>query len=175
MKIPAYGGFSLYQYSSPDQAAAANLGRNNSAESPSIGQNQEFKKAEIYSAKKTGAIECTTCKQRKYQDRSNDTGVSFKSPWHISPEASSGVVRSHEQEHVRNEAAKAARENRKVVSQSVTLKTNVCPECGRVYVSGGETRTVTKSDSESQNKDYFIERYNRIMNKNFGTELDIKL
>ncbi len=31
--------------------------------------------------------------------------------------------------------------------QSVTYSTNICPECHRVYVSGGETRTVTRNKS----------------------------
>lgn len=30
--------------------------------------------------------ECQTCKERKYQDGSNDPGVSFKTPASISPE-----------------------------------------------------------------------------------------
>ena len=33
-----------------------------------------------------------------------------------------------------------------MVSQSVTLHTDICPECGDVYVSGGTTRTVTKAN-----------------------------
>ena len=35
-----------------------------------------------------------------------------------------------------------------MVSQSVTLHTDICPECGKVYISGGETRTVTKANPE---------------------------
>jgi len=86
-------------------------------------------------------IECQTCKNRTYQDVSNDPGVSFKAPGRISPSASAAVVRSHEQEHVSNERAKAQREGKQVVSQTVTIYTAVCPECGRSYVSGGVTRT----------------------------------
>ena len=50
-------------------------------------------------------------------------------------------------EHVVREQAKAKGDDRKVVSQSVTLHNGICPECGKVYVSGGTTRTVT---AESQ-------------------------
>ena len=92
--------------------------------------------------------ECQTCEQRRYQDGSNDMGVSFKTPTRIAPEAAGAMVRSHEQEHVTRERAKAEREDREVVSQSVTLHTDICPECGKVYISGGTTRTTTASRPE---------------------------
>ena len=91
--------------------------------------------------------ECQTCKERKYQDGSDDPGVSFKTPTHISPDQAASAVRGHEMEHVYREQAKADREGRKVVSQSVTMHTEICPECGKAFVSGGTTRTVTKADT----------------------------
>ena len=94
--------------------------------------------------------ECQTCKERKYQDGSDDPGVSFKTPTNIAPEQAGAAVRGHENEHVVREQAKARQENRKVVSQSVTYHTAICPECGKVYVSGGTTRTVTKADNSQQ-------------------------
>ena len=94
--------------------------------------------------------ECQTCKERKYQDGSDDPGVSFKTPTNIAPEQAASAVRGHENEHVVREQAKAQREDRKVVSQSVTYHTSICPECGKVYVSGGTTRTVTKADNSRQ-------------------------
>ena len=103
----------------------------------------DLSKSEIRKLKETGQIECQTCKERKYQDGSDDPGVSFKSPGHISPENSAAAVSAHEQEHVVNEQAEARNEGRKVVSQSVSIFTSVCPECGKTYVSGGETRTTT--------------------------------
>lgn len=93
--------------------------------------------------------ECQTCKSRKYQDESDDPGVSFKSASTISKGAAGAAVRGHEQEHVVRERAKAAREGREVVSQSVTIKTGICPECGDSYVAGGETVTVTRLSSDS--------------------------
>lgn len=105
---------------------------------------------QVRQLKRTGQIECQTCKERKYQDGSNDPGVSFKAPGHISPESAGSVVMAHEQEHVSNEKAKAAGEDRRVVAQSVRIFTSVCPECGKVYVSGGETRTTTASDPKAQ-------------------------
>ncbi len=94
--------------------------------------------------------ECQTCKKRKYQDGSDDPGVSFKTPTRVSPENAANAVRGHENEHVVRERAEAQREGRKVVSQSVTYHTAICPECGRVYVSGGETRTTTASVAEPE-------------------------
>ena len=88
--------------------------------------------------------ECQTCKERKYQDGSDDPGVSFKTPTQIAPEQAASAVRGHEQEHVVRERAKAQREDREVVSQSVTLHTAICPECGKAYISGGTTRTTTQ-------------------------------
>lgn len=108
---------------------------------------------EIQKLKRTGQIECQTCKERKYQDGSNDPGVSFKAPGHISPESAGAVVMAHEQEHVANEQAKADKGGGKVVSQSVRIFTAVCPECGKVYVSGGETRTTTSTPIQSKQDD----------------------
>jgi hypothetical protein len=100
--------------------------------------------------KATGQIECETCKERTYQDRSNDPNVSFKAPGHISPQSAGEVVRAHEQEHVANQQASALRDGRRVISQSVRIFSSVCPECGKVYVSGGETRTVTATNTQSR-------------------------
>ncbi len=54
-----------------------------------------------------------------------------------------------QKEHVSNAYAKAAEGNGQVVSASVTLRTGVCPECGRVYVAGGETNTTIKYPNET--------------------------
>ena len=94
--------------------------------------------------------ECQTCEQRKYQDGSDDPGVSFKTAAHIAPEQAASAVKGHEMEHVVREQAKAEREDRKVVSQNVTIHTDICPECGKVYVSGGTTRTVTAADTQQK-------------------------
>ena len=76
--------------------------------------------------------------------------MSFKTPTNIAPEQVASAVRGHENEHVVREQAKARQEDRKVVSQSVTYHTAICPECGKAYVSGGTTRTVTKANSGQQ-------------------------
>lgn len=97
--------------------------------------------------RKSSPAECETCKNRKYQDGSDEM-VSFKSAAHISPEASATRVRAHEQEHVSNAFTKAAQKNGKVLSANVTLKTAICPECGRSYVAGGTTSTKIKYPNE---------------------------
>ena len=88
---------------------------------------------------------CQTCEERRYQDGSDDMGVSFQTPTRIAPENVASAVRGHERENVFREQAKAQRENRRVISQSVALHTSVCPECGKAYISGGTTTTTTAS------------------------------
>ena len=101
--------------------------------------------------------ECVTCKERRYQDRSSDGGVSMQSPTHLSPEEAGYAVRAHENEHAFREAAKAEEEGRDVVSNTIRIFTSCCPECGKTYVSGGETRTVTVSKcDENQSMDFSV-------------------
>ena len=97
--------------------------------------------------------ECQTCEERKYQDGSDDPGVSFKTPGHIDADVAGSVVRGHEMEHVNREQTKAKVENREVLRQSVTLHNAICPECGKVYISGGTTRTVTAQMQKPQSID----------------------
>lgn len=96
----------------------------------------------------TGQEECETCKNRKYQDGSDEANVSFKSAAHVSPEAAGSAVRAHEQQHVSNAFKKAEMDNGKVLRASVTIHTDICPECGRSYVSGGTTETQIKYYNE---------------------------
>ena len=92
--------------------------------------------------------ECETCENRTYVDGSNEGDVSFKTPGHIAPEAAASKVMAHEYEHVRNAYQEDSKENKELVSVSVSLKTAICPECGKTYVSGGETRTTMRSGPE---------------------------
>lgn len=139
------------------QAPAANRAAQAAAASPSHNPTAQPEGADKASAGAlSGALgkgrfdhnECQTCKNRRYQDGSDDPGVSFKTPGKIDADNAQSVVRSHEYEHVARERSKALRTGREVVSQSVSLHTGICPECGRVYVSGGTTRTVTKKSDE---------------------------
>ncbi len=92
----------------------------------------------------SGPKECQTCQRRKYSDRSSDPTVSFQTPTSLSPDQASTAVRAHEQQHVVHEQARARENGQRVVAQSVTIHSAICPECGRSYVSGGTTTTTTK-------------------------------
>lgn len=91
--------------------------------------------------------QCQTCKNRKYQDGSDEM-VSFKSASHISPQAAPAMVRAHEGEHVGNAYKDATMNNGKVVNVSVAIHTAQCPECGRTYVAGGTTTTMIKYNKD---------------------------
>lgn len=118
----------------------------NSSRSQADGADKDQK---VKGGYKTSPEECQTCKERKYQDGSNESDVSFKAPGHISPEASASAVMAHEQQHVSNAYQKAAENGGEVVSCSVSLRTAVCPECGTVYVSGGKTNTAISYTDET--------------------------
>jgi hypothetical protein len=111
---------------------------------------EKTSEAEIAQMKRTGEIECATCKSRVYVDGSADPGVSFKAPGHVSAEASYAAVASHENEHVSNEQSRADKDGRKVVSQSVQVFMATCPECGKAYAAGGVTKTTTAAASHHE-------------------------
>lgn len=95
--------------------------------------------------------ECQTCKNRKYVDGSNEDDVSFKTPGHISPEASIGQVKAHENQHVSNAIAEGNKPDKELVSSTVTIKMATCPECGKSYAAGGVTSTVMKTSKPVYN------------------------
>lgn len=90
--------------------------------------------------------QCETCRSRRYKDDSEDSAVSFQSASKMTPSQASYRVRGHEMEHVRRERIKADNEGKRVVSQTVRILTDTCEECGKIYVSGGLTKTVTRMD-----------------------------
>jgi hypothetical protein len=90
---------------------------------------------------------CQACATRRYQDGSNDSGVSFQTPTSVAPEAAASLVRAHEQEHVSREGAKA-RESGLHAMSTVRIHTDICPECKKIYVSGGTTTTQFTADPE---------------------------
>jgi len=111
----------------------------------------------VASSGKVNPIECETCKNRRYQDGSDEM-VSFKTPGKISPEESFAKVSAHEQEHVTNAVAEGNKPGKELISATVSLKTAMCPECGKAYVAGGTTRTMMKTygkDPFSQNQKAF--------------------
>ncbi len=104
----------------------------------------------VKAGRKSSPADCKTCRERKYQDGSNEM-VSFKAASHLSPTQAPAAVRAHEGEHVSNAYKKAAEKGGKVIRASVTLHTAICPECGRTYVSGGETNTQIRYPNEKKN------------------------
>ena len=101
----------------------------------------------VASSGKVNPIECETCKNRRYQDGSDEM-VSFKTPGKISSEESYAKVSAHEQEHVTNAVAEGSKPGKELISANVSLKTALCPECGKAYVAGGTTRTMMKTYGE---------------------------
>lgn len=98
---------------------------------------------------KVSPSECQTCKSRKYVDLSGEGNVSFKAPAHISPKASFAAVSAHEQEHVTNAVNKGNQPGHRLISASVSLKMDLCPECGTPYIAGGTTRTQIKYEESN--------------------------
>lgn len=131
------------------EAAAQNMpGSPQASEDGRVVVRNPGESTEKQAGKKSSPAECETCKNRKYQDGSDEGDVSFKAPSHIDPKAAASKVRSHEQEHVSNAYQKASEKNGKVVSCNVSIHTDICPECGRTYVSGGTTATQIKYFNE---------------------------
>ena len=118
------------------------------SQSPAVRRGSEVPE-EAKQGQKVGKGECQTCKNRKYQDGSNDPGVSFKTPTAISPERAAFAIRSHEAEHVAHARLKALEEDKEIVSQSVSYRTGICPECGKTFMAGGNTRTVLRTAPET--------------------------
>lgn len=127
-----------------------------SAVSPSASAGQISGENESIQGNRTGKAvpkgECQTCARRSYVDGSNEGNVSFKAPGHIAPEASAGVVMSHEKEHVANAKREGNKPGNELISATVSLKTAICPECGRSYVAGGTTRTLIKYGNSEYDK-----------------------
>lgn len=139
------------QQAGSDKAALAASGQSGKSDSTADTAKPDINPGESNEKKpgrKSSPAECETCKHRKYQDGSNEM-VSFKSATHISPTAAASAVRAHEGEHVSNAYKKAAQNNGKVIQAAVSIHTAICPECGRTYVSGGETKTQIKYYNES--------------------------
>ena len=139
------GNFNYGNYYGNGYAGSYSSNAVSGSQNPAVNPGESTK---VSPGRKSSPAECETSKNRKYQDGSDEM-VSFKSAAHISPEASASRVRAHEQEHVNNAFSKAAQKDGKVISANVSLKTAVCPECGRSYVAGGTTSTQIKYPNEN--------------------------
>ncbi len=144
--ISGYSGISgIYPAYNPTAVTGVRAARGVSPESDGTAQAAVDGAKDAERSGRVKQSECQTRKNRKYVDGSNENDVSFKTPGHIDPGNSAAAVMGHEREHVANAVAEGNKENKELLSVSVTLKTSVCPECGRVYVSGGETSTTMRT------------------------------
>jgi hypothetical protein len=84
---------------------------------------------------------CNLCRQRQYEDVSPQHAVTFETPTKIPSIFSALWVATHELQHVLSAKRRALQQEERVIT-TVMLQYNVCPDCGRVHVSGGRT-TVT--------------------------------
>ena len=89
-----------YNYTSPYAAVSTTAGNTASGNSSLTGVEESKpvvnpgESTKVSPGRKSSPAECQTCKERKYQDGSDEM-VSFKSAAHISPEASASTVRAH--------------------------------------------------------------------------------
>ena len=139
----AYQGIVGTGFTAGGSAATSGVGDTGRAAIVNPGEDTQ-----VHPGRRSSPAECQTCADRKYQDGSDECNVSFQTAQHISPTAAGAAVRAHEGQHVSNAYKKAAMNNGKVLQASVAIHTSVCPECGRVYVSGGLTTTKIKYGNE---------------------------
>ena len=152
--IGGYGAHTEAGKASDDDARLKGLpGQDEDDDDSNIGKPADEQKKP---GRKSSPEDCETCKNRKYQDGSDESDVSFQTPQHIDPAAAGAAVRAHEYEHVANAYQKAKESGGKVLSVGVSIHTSVCPECGRVYVSGGLTtsRIATPTDDDKDKNPY---------------------
>lgn len=121
---------------------------------------EQMTQSEIRAKKRSGEIECQTCKSRKYVDGSDDAGVSFKTPQHVGASQSASAVIGHEMQHYSRETADAKLNGGEVVSASISIDRKTCPECGRSYVAGGQTRVTKRFDKDKKaESEYFKNQF----------------
>ncbi len=93
----------------------------------------------------------------------NVTGVDTQD---ISPARLKAMKRSGQVECETCANRKAASKDGEVLNATVTLKTAVCPECGRSYVSGGVTNTAIKYPVTSYGQNQKSADYPELSGKN---------
>lgn len=133
--------------------------------------------AEVKQLKRSGKIECQTCKERRYKDGSDDNGVSYQTPTYIEKNQSANKVMAHEMEHYRRETMSAEKNDEKIISIGVSTTKSVCPECGASYTSGGATSVTKRKDihKESENNHFKNKSFEENIGKYFGKEIDTRL
>lgn len=151
--ISGYGAYINYG-AMYNGSANVSIGNAGAASVSGATETGKISDSQLRTMKRQGQIQCETCASRKYKDGSDEGDVSFKAPGHISPGSAAGRVMAHEQEHVANAYEKAGNKGGTVINATVSLKTAICPECGRAYVAGGVTNSTIKypKDQYGQNR-----------------------
>ena len=153
----------------PSYPSFSPVGKPETVTSPSLNPLSAGKAENGRTEKATSKGECQTCKERKYVDGSDEGNVSFKAPGHIAPEASAGVVMAHENEHVANAKREGNKPGNELISASVSIKTAICPECGRSYVAGGTTRTLIRYGNSEYDKNKKAADLDAVLGANVDT------
>lgn len=97
--------------------------------------------------------ECETCQHRR-EDESEEV-VSLKTSKYTAEQSVTAVF-SHEAEHVYRDKAYADMNNKEVLYQRVALQTDICPECGKLYVSGGQASAVAESGTGQEQLEFAV-------------------
>ncbi|MCL2225424.1 MAG: hypothetical protein FWB96_10715 [Defluviitaleaceae bacterium] len=82
---------------------------------------------------------CNTCATRAYV--CSDGGVSRPSAGNAA-----AYVVAHEQAHLADDRAEAQAEGNRIVAQDIAIFSDTCPECGVIFTSGGEARSLIASE-----------------------------
>ena len=93
---------------------------------------------------------CTTCATRAYV--CSDGGVSRPSPGNAA-----AYVVAHERAHLADDRADAQADGNRVVAQNIAIFTATCPECGVIYVSGGEASSLIASEGTAGDDHHLLE------------------
>ncbi|MDD4075857.1 MAG: hypothetical protein PHC80_07175 [Eubacteriales bacterium] len=133
----------LYRPAQPKQAPLPQIGTPGQIPAVQMPGGQENGEGAKTMAEINEETQCPVCDNRKYQDGSNDPGVSLKFATKLNPYSATAAIRAHEYQHVRHHQMEADKQDRKIISQTVMLRTRRCPCCGKMYTAGGVTKTVT--------------------------------
>jgi len=85
---------------------------------------------------------CNTCATRAYI--CSDGGVSRPSAGNAT-----AYVVAHERAHLADDRAEAQADDNRIVSQNIAIFSATCPECGIIYTSGGEARSMIASEESA--------------------------
>lgn len=104
-----------------------------------------LKKHGLLTPASNNETECMECKERLYICSNGETSLGKKKV--MSVDEAKIEVPAHEREHARIARDRLKKQGKEIVSINTSVKQEVCPRCGRVYISGGKTVVKTKDES----------------------------